>query len=318
MTYNNIAFIFPGQGSQKVGMGRDFYDQYQEARNVFEEIDDTLHDKLSALIFSDDQEALNLTKNTQPALMGVSLAIIKILEKEIGKPAYNICSFVAGHSLGEYSALTAAGALSLADTAALLRFRGEAMQRAVPIGAGAMAAIIGLEYDVLLALLENIIQETHKTVTIANDNSDGQIVISGLATAVDDAIIAAKNAGAKRAVLLPVSAPFHCPLMQPAADEMSAMLDNINCHDMTIPIFANVTAAPETKANSIIENLKNQICAPVRWRETMINMAQKTTNFTEIGAGKVLSGLIKRQIKDVNISNIDTINDLKIFLDNYH
>lgn len=309
------AFVFPGQGSQKIGMGRDFYDQYQIARHVFEEVDDALNDKLSAIILGEDQEKLNLTAHAQPALMTISIAILRVIMAQTGANINDLCQYVAGHSLGEYSAITAAGGFSLSDCAKLLRFRGEAMQRAVPVGEGAMAAIIGMEFETLDNIVKQISEKNNAVVTIANDNSDGQIVISGAKTAVDDAIIAIKDAGAKRALLLPVSAPFHCPLMQSAADEMKQMLSEITCHDLPIPLFTNVMAQSETSGDKIKEYLYKQICAQVRWREIMINMGEQTQHFYEIGAGKVLSTLLKRQLNEVTVGNIETTDDLKKYCD---
>ncbi len=298
------AFIFPGQGSQKVGMGLDFFDTYQEAKQVFLEVDDAIGKPLSKIIFEGPQDDLNLTENTQPAIMATSIAIWKVLEAE--HPIQNYCSFVAGHSLGEYSALCAAGALTLADTAKLLKIRGEAMQKAVPVGVGSMAAIIGLNFDDVDAIAKEAGCEA------ANDNTDGQVVISGTKETVAKAMELAKAKGAKRALELPVSAPFHCKLMQPAADKMREALENVTIHIPKVPVIANVTAAATTNPDEIRNLLVKQVTGRVRWRESVQYLGtQGIENLVEIGYGKVLTGMTKRIVETMNGKCIQTIEDIK-------
>ncbi len=296
------AFIFPGQGSQYLGMGKSLADNFDAARLVFEEIDDALNHKLSAVMWGESEGDLRLTANAQPALMAHSMAVIRVLETGGLKLAEH-ASHVAGHSLGEYSALCAAGTFSLADTARLLRLRGEAMQRAVPVGLGAMAAILGLEIDVVKSVCMEVAMD--ETVIPANDNGGGQIVISGHKGAVERAAEAAKEAGARRALLLPVSAPFHCPLMQPAAQEMAEALSAVLMNDPIVPVIANVVAAPISDTAQIKSLLVEQVTGAVRWRESVAGMgALGIESVVEIGAGKVLCGMVRRIDKSLSSMNI--------------
>ena len=303
-----IAFTFPGQGSQTVGMGKDLADTFPEARAVFDEIDDALGEKLSQIIWEGSQETLTLTANAQPALMAVSLAAIRVLEAR-GLSLKDKVAFVAGHSLGEYSALAAAGAFSIADTARLLRIRGNAMQAAVPVGEGAMAAIIGLEQqDVEAACAE---AATGSVCQIANDNGGGQLVISGAKAAVEQAARLCTDKGAKRALMLPVSAPFHSALMQPAADAMREALANVVGHAPVVPVIANVTVSPLSDPDEIAKRLVEQVTGRVRWRETVEWFAGNgVTTLYEIGAGKVLSGLARRIDRSVATANIGEPADI--------
>jgi [acyl-carrier-protein] S-malonyltransferase len=287
------AFIFPGQGSQAVGMGRDLAAAFGPARAVFEEVDEVLKQKLSKLMFEGPIEELTLTENAQPALMAVSLAVLRVLEAEGGILLPQKAALVAGHSLGEYSALAAAGAFSVADAARLLKLRGQAMQRAVPAGVGAMAALLGVE----LAMAQDICDEAAQgeVVGCANDNGGGQVVISGHKTAVERAIEIAKTKGVKRAMLLPVSAPFHCALMAPAADAMAEAFANTPPRAPIVPLVANVSAAKATDPVEIRDLLVAQVTATVRWRESVLAMAALgVDSFVELGTGKVLAGLVKR------------------------
>lgn len=293
----SIAFTFPGQGSQAVGMGRDLADAFPEARAVFEEVDEALGEKLSDIIFNGPEETLTLTANAQPALMAVSMAVIRVLQAR-GLDLKAKVSFVAGHSLGEYSALCAAGTFSLADTARLLRIRGNAMQAAVSAGKGAMAAIIGLEHADVAAVCTEA--SALGSCQIANDNGGGQLVISGEKAAVEQAAALATDRGAKRAILLPVSAPFHSTLMAPAAIAMKEALANVRKSDPIVPLIANVRAAPVSSASEIAELLVEQVTGQVRWRETVEWFAANdVTTLYEIGAGKVLTGLARRIDKSV-------------------
>ena len=287
------AFIFPGQGSQAVGMGRDLAAAFGPARAVFEEVDEVLKQKLSKLMFEGPIEELTLTENAQPALMAVSLAVLRVLEAEGGILLPQKAALVAGHSLGEYSALAAAGAFSVADAARLLKLRGQAMQRAVPAGVGAMAALLGVE----LAMAQEICDEAAQSEVVgcANDNGGGQVVISGHRTAVERAIEIAKTKGVKRAMLLPVSAPFHCALMAPAADAMAEAFANTPPRAPIVPLVANVSAAKATDPVEIRNLLVAQVTATVRWRESVLAMAALgVDSFVELGTGKVLAGLVKR------------------------
>ncbi|WP_020178953.1 ACP S-malonyltransferase [Methylopila sp. M107] len=289
----SIALIFPGQGSQQVGMGRALADNFAAARAVFEEVDASLGESLSATIFEGPEDKLVLTANAQPALMAVSLATLKVLQSETGLDVGRHAAFVAGHSLGEYSALAAAGSLSISDAAKLLRIRGDAMQKAVPVGEGAMAALLGLDLDAARAVADEAAEG--EVLAAANDNAPGQVVVSGAKAAVERAIALAKTRGAKRAVLLPVSAPFHCALMQPAADAMREALAGVTISPPAAPLVANVTAGPLTEPEAIRARLVEQVTGAVRWRESVAFMAGAgVTRFYEIGAGKVLSGLVKR------------------------
>ena len=307
-----IAFTFPGQGSQAVGMGKDLAAAYPEARAVFDEVDTALGEKLSATIFEGPEETLTLTANAQPALMAVSMALIRVLETR-GLDIAKTASHVAGHSLGEYSALCAAGMFSISDTARLLRIRGNAMQAAVPAGEGAMAAIIGLENaDVEAACAEG---RAHGAVQIANDNGGGQLVISGVKAAVEAAAAAATGKGAKRALMLPVSAPFHSSLMQPAADAMREALAGVTKSAPVVPVIANVRAAPVSDPDEIAGLLVEQVTGQVRWRETVAWFAANGVDtLAEIGAGKVLTGLARRIDRSITGLNVSGPDDIDPFL----
>lgn len=287
------AFVFPGQGSQAVGMGKALAESSAAARAVFDEVDSALGQKLSALMWNGPEADLTLTENAQPALMAVSVAVMRVLEAEHGITLASHAKYVAGHSLGEYSALAAAGTFSLADAARLLKIRGRAMQAAVPVGQGAMAALLGLDFATAAAVAAEAAQG--EVCQAANDNSDGQVVISGSKAAVDRACELAKAKGAKRAILLPVSAPFHCALMQPAADAMAEALGKVAMHAPVVPVVANVMAGPVTDPATIRQKLVEQVTGTVRWRECVAWMAaQGVQTFVEVGAGKVLTGLAKK------------------------
>ena len=287
------AFVFPGQGSQSVGMGKILADTFPSARQVFAEVDAALGQHLSKIIFEGPEAELTLTENAQPALMSVSLAVIRVLEIEHGVTLRRYATFVAGHSLGEYSALAAAGTFSLADTAQLLKIRGKAMQAAVPVGQGAMAALLGLDFHTASKVAAEAAQG--EVCQAANDNSDGQVVISGTKAAVDRACEIVKAKGAKRAILLPVSAPFHCALMQPAAEAMAEALSKVHMHRPVVPVIANVLASPLTESAAIKDALIRQVTGTVRWRECVSYMTGQNVNlFVELGAGKVLTGLAKK------------------------
>lgn len=297
------AFVFPGQGAQTIGMGRALAQTYPAAKAVFDEVDDALGEKLSDLIWNGDISDLTLTANAQPALMATSLAAMRALESE--GVVLTDAAFVAGHSLGEYSALAAAGALAIADAARLLRIRGRAMQEAVPVGEGAMAAILGLDFDAVSGVAAEAAQ--NGVCQAANDNDPAQVVVSGDKAAVERAIEIAKARGAKRALLLPVSAPFHCALMQPAADRMAAALAEVTLNAPRVPLVANVRAEAVTDPETIRALLVEQVTGSVRWRESVIWMAdQGVTEFWEIGAGKALSGMIKRSAKGSETCNFGT------------
>jgi [acyl-carrier-protein] S-malonyltransferase len=307
-----VAFVFPGQGSQAVGMGRALAESFAPARVVFEEVDTALGEKLSDKIWSGPAETLTLTENAQPALMAVSLAALHVLEQEADVDVKRDVAFVAGHSLGEYSALAAARALSIGDAARLLRIRGRAMQKAVPVGAGAMAALIGLELDEAKAIAADA--STAGVCATANDNGGGQVVLSGDKTAVERAVEVAKARGVKRAMLLPVSAPFHCPLMQPAADVMAEALSKVSVSPPLVPVVANVLARPIREPADIVRCLVEQVTGTVRWQESVRFMAQAgVTSFYEIGAGRVLSGLIKRIADAASASAIGVPEDVARF-----
>ena len=287
------AFTFPGQGSQAVGMGKALAEAFPAARAVFEEVDAALSERLTAIIWDGPAETLQLTENAQPALMAVSLATMRVLESEAGFSVAKHAAFVAGHSLGEYSALAAAGSLAVSDTARLLRIRGLAMQKAVPVGVGAMAALLGLDYEAAVAVAIEAAQG--QVCQAANDNGAGQVVISGDKAAVERAVEIARTKGAKRAMMLPVSAPFHCRLMQPAADAMTEALSDVAIKQPAVPVVSNVLAAPITDPDEIRRRLVEQVTGTVRWRESVAYMANHgVSRFFEIGAGKVLSGLVKR------------------------
>ena len=306
------AFVFPGQGAQTIGMGRDLADAYPAARAVFEEVDEALGEKLSDLIWNGDQDTLTLTQNAQPALMATSLAAMRALEAE--GITLERASFVAGHSLGEYSALAASGAISVSDTARLLRLRGKAMQEAVPVGIGAMAALLGLDFAAATEVAAEAAQG--EVCQAANDNDPGQVVISGHKGAVERALVIAKEKGAKRAVLLPVSAPFHCALMEPAAAVMAEALAQVTINAPSVPLVANVRAEAVTDADMIAGLLVEQITGSVRWRESVSWMAANgVTDIWEIGAGKALCGMIRRIDKTVATRNIGSPADIATALE---
>jgi [acyl-carrier-protein] S-malonyltransferase len=306
------AFVFPGQGAQTIGMGRDLADAYPAARAVFEEVDEALGEKLSDLIWNGDQDTLTLTQNAQPALMATSLAAMRALEAE--GITLERASFVAGHSLGEYSALAASGAISISDTARLLRLRGKAMQEAVPVGIGAMAALLGLDFAAATEVAAEAAQG--EVCQAANDNDPGQVVISGHKGAVERALVIAKEKGAKRAVLLPVSAPFHCALMEPAAAVMAEALAQVTINAPSVPLVANVRAEAVTDADMIAGLLIEQITGSVRWRESVSWMAANgVTDIWEIGAGKALCGMIRRIDKTVATRNIGSPADIATALE---
>jgi [acyl-carrier-protein] S-malonyltransferase len=307
------AFVFPGQGSQAVGMGRELAAAFPTAREVFQEVDDALGQHLSRLMFEGPEADLVLTENAQPALMAASMAVVKVMEKEGGRRVGQMARFVAGHSLGEYSALAAAGTFSLADAARLLKARGQAMQKAVPVGQGAMAALLGLGLEAVRAVTEEASQG--EACQAANDNSDEQVVISGAAPAVSRAAELAKAKGAKRAILLPVSAPFHCVLMAPAARVMEEKLGAVEMTPPAVPLIANVTAAAVTAPDEIRRLLIEQVTALVRWRESVLTMrANDVDTMVELGAGKVLSGLAKRISKEVNTMSVGAPADIEALL----
>jgi len=305
--------VFPGQGSQTVGMGRDLHDAFQAARSVFDEVDDALDEALSRIIFEGPEEDLRLTRNAQPALMAVSLAAMRTIEAEAGKSLDEMCACVAGHSLGEYSALAAAGSFSLADTARLLRRRGDAMQAAVPVGEGAMAALIGADIDKAKAVAAAAAEG--QVCELANDNAPGQVVISGARDAVERAVALAPEHGIKRALLLPVSAPFHCALMQPAADAMAEALQEVSMSAPVVPVVANVLAAPVRDVDKIRSLLVDQVTSMVRWRECVLAMrANGIEGMAEVGAGKVLSGLARRIDREMTAVTIGQVADVEAFL----
>jgi [acyl-carrier-protein] S-malonyltransferase len=304
-----VAFIFPGQGSQAVGMGKALADTFAAAKAVFAEVDDALSQKLSTLMWDGPEAELTLTENAQPALMAVSLAVMRVLEQERGVTLAQAAQFVAGHSLGEYSALAAAGTFSIADAARLLKVRGKAMQAATPVGTGAMAALLGLDLPEAQAVAEAAAQGD--VCQAANDNAPGQVVVSGHKAAVERALMIAKEKGAKRAILLQVSAPFHCALMQPAAEKMAYALSNAPMREPVVPLIANVLAGPVSIPADIRKCLIEQVTGTVRWRECMVAMASAGVNlFCEAGAGKVLTGLVKRNAPDAAGIAIGTPEDI--------
>ena len=307
------AFVFPGQGSQAVGMGTALAEAHSEARAVFDAVDAALGQDLSGLMANGPADELTLTENAQPALMAVSMAVMRVLEAR-GLNLAEAATYVAGHSLGEYAALTAAGALQLEDTARLLKLRGQAMQRAVPVGVGAMAALLGLEFDAVAEIAAEATSDS-EICTAANDNANGQVVISGHAAAVARAIDLAKQRGAKRAMELPVSAPFHCALMQPAADEMQAALAETEIKAPIVPVIANVTAEATSDPELIRKLLVKQVTGSVRWRESMIWAAEHgVTELVEIGSGKVLTGMAKRIDARLSGTALNTAEDIDAFL----
>ncbi|GAB2187443.1 ACP S-malonyltransferase [Roseibium sp. LAB1] len=308
-----IAFTFPGQGSQGVGMGKALADAFPEAKAVFDEVDEALGQKLSDVMWTGPEETLTLTANAQPALMAVSLATMRVLEAR-GLDLANSVSYVAGHSLGEYSALAAAGSLDIATAAKLLRVRGDAMQNAVPVGQGAMAALLGLDFDVVAEVAEAAAQG--EVCQAANDNAPGQVVVSGHLAAVERAVEIAKAKGARRAVMLPVSAPFHCSLMAPAADKMAEALANADVRSPAVPLVANVLARPITDAGEIRDRLVQQVTGTVRWRESITWLAENGVDtFVEIGTGKVLTGMVKRIAKDAAGMAVNSPEDIDALME---
>jgi [acyl-carrier-protein] S-malonyltransferase len=308
-----VVFQFPGQGSQAVGMGVALAAEHSVARQVFDEVNDALGEDLFALMAEGPEDEIRLTRNAQPALLATSMAGLAVLREKTGKNIADLASYTAGHSLGEYAALTASGSLGLADAARLLRLRGESMQNAVPVGEGAMAAILGADE----ALIDEIVIDASDAgvVQLANDNAPGQIVISGATGAVEKAMEIAKGKGLRKVIKLPVSAPFHCSMMSPAAEVMAEALDGVDFADAVVPVVCNVTAAPETKADALKANLVTQVTGRVRWREGLLAMAEGgATHFVEIGTGKVLSGLAKRSLSDIVIANLDGPDDLATVL----
>ena len=308
----SLAFIFPGQGSQTVGMGRGLADAFPAARLVFEEVDEALGEALTKVIWEGPAETLMLTENAQPGLMAVSLAAMRVLETEAGVDLARDARFVAGHSLGEYSALAAAGALGIGDTARLLRIRGRAMQKAVPVGTGAMAALLGLDFEQAVTVASEAAED--QVCQAANDNGGGQVVVSGDKAAVERAVEIAKGKGARRAMMLPVSAPFHCSLMQPAADAVAAALAGVTVKSPVVPVVANVLAKPIRDPADIVGALVAQVTGTVRWRDSISFMADAgVTRFCEVGAGKVLSGLVKRIAEGAIGVSVGTPDDVTAF-----
>ncbi|MCV2880968.1 ACP S-malonyltransferase [Actibacterium sp. XHP0104] len=304
------AFVFPGQGAQTIGMGKALAEAYPEAKAVFDEVDEALGESLSSLIWEGEQDALTLTQNAQPALMATSLAAMRALQAE--GVTISAAAYVAGHSLGEYSALAASGALSVADAARLLRTRGLAMQQAVPVGVGAMAALLGLDFATADTLAQRAAKDTQKVCQAANDNDPAQVVISGHAEAVQHAVELAREAGAKRAVMLPVSAPFHCKLMEPAAAAMAEALSHVDINEPAVPLVANVLAHDVVQPDTIRSLLVDQVTGSVRWRESVEWMVHHgVTEFWEIGAGKALSGMIRRIEKSSATRAVGTPEEVK-------
>ncbi|MGN0911766.1 MAG: ACP S-malonyltransferase [Alphaproteobacteria bacterium] len=305
------AFVFPGQGSQFVGMGKELAENFASAREVFQEVNDALSQDLFKIMTEGPDSELTMTANTQPALMAFSMAVVRVLEKEFGVNLKDKAAFVAGHSLGEYSAACCAGVFSLSDTAKLLRIRGNAMQNAVPFGVGGMAAVLGLSYKDVGALVEAC--SNGKDICVAaNDNSDGQVVLSGSMAAIDRAVEIASEFGARKCVKLAVSAPFHSPFMRPAADAMARAFMEVEAHDAEIPLVDNVLAEPITDHKEIIKHLIEQVTGTVRWRETMAYLQeQDVTDLAELGAGKVLSGIAKRSHKEMNAFSVGSAEDIE-------
>ena len=310
----NRAFVFPGQGSQAVGMGAELAGAFAAAREVFEEVDDVLSQRLSKLMFEGPEDELTLTENAQPAIMAASLAVVRVLNREGGIRLAEKASLVAGHSLGEYSALAAIGALSLADTARLVKRRGQAMQEAVPVGEGAMAALIGLDLEAAAEVAKEAAQG--EICTPANDNAPGQVVLSGHKTAVERALEVAQARGAKRAIMLPVSAPFHCALMAPAADVMAAALAEVTVLPPRLPVVANVTARATEDPDEIRSLLVQQVTGLVRWRECVLSMRDSGVEvLMELGAGKILSGLTRRIDRDISAQNAGTPEQIEAMIE---
>lgn len=312
----SVALIFPGQGSQFVGMGKELYDAFRSARDTFQEVDDALHQKLSHLLFHGPEAHLNLTENTQPALMAVSMAVINVLAKDFDYPASS-AQMAAGHSLGEYSALAACGVISLADTARLLKRRGQAMQAAVPLGKGTMAALLGLSHEAATGVTKKATEglNPEELCVVANDNCEGQLVISGNTHAVEKAMALALEHGAKRCIPLSVSAPFHCPLMQPAAHAMSEALAQVTFAPPRIPVVSNVTAQAESHPDRLKSLLVEQITHAVRWRESVMYMADRGIDtYLEVGAGQVLTGLVKRIQPSAQRFNLNTPSSIEAYI----
>lgn len=305
------AFVFPGQGSQFVGMGKELAENFKTAKEVFQEVNDALSQDLFKLMVEGPENELTLTANAQPALMANSMAIVRVLEKDFGVKLKDKAAFVAGHSLGEYSAACAAGVFSLEDTAKLLRIRGDAMQKAVPVGVGGMAAVMGVSFKDVQALAEACADEDNLCVA-ANDNADGQVVLSGHLKAIEKAVEIASEFGAKRCIKLPVSAPFHSPLMQPAAEVMARALMQVEAHDAQIPLIANVLASAITDHKEIVKRLVEQVTGSVRWRESVIYMKEQcVTDVAELGAGKVLANIIKRSDKEMNAFSVGSAAEIE-------
>ena len=302
--------VFPGQGSQKIGMGKDLSDNFVEAREVFEEVNESLNFDLTKIMWGDNEKDLSLTSNAQPALMACGIASFRVLSKLTGKKLPDLANFVCGHSLGEYTAMTVAEVFSLQECSKLLRLRGDSMQKAVPVGKGAMAAFIGTDIKTVEKILEKV--QSYGICDIANDNSDVQVVISGDLDAVENAISLSKEYGIKRAIVLPVSAPFHCRLMQPAQSIMQEALDNLGFQKPLVPIVSNINAKSESDPIKLRENLINQVTGTVKWRETMLLANELgVQKITELGSGKVLTGIAKRMIENVNTLNIENSADLE-------
>lgn len=313
--YLGQAFVCPGQGSQAVGMGQALYAAFAEARNVFDAVDDALGEKLSTVLFDGPEDALTLTRNAQPALMAVSVAVVRVLEARSGRPLAAMADYIAGHSLGEYSALAAAGALEIGDAARLLRLRGESMQAAVPVGAGAMAAVLGLGLPAVVDIAAAATRDSGAVCDVANDNADGQVVVSGARSAVERAVELAKEGGAKRSILLPVSAPFHCAMMAPAGEIMAEALGAADVKVPSVPVVANVTATPISDPAEIRRNLVKQVTGMVRWRESVLWMAQNGVNkVVEVGSGKVLTVMNRRIDKTLSGSALNDPETIDAFI----
>ena len=313
--YLGQAFVCPGQGSQAVGMGQALYTAFAEARNVFDAVDDALGEKLSTVLFDGPEDALTLTRNAQPALMAVSVAVVWVLEARSGRSLAAMADYIAGHSLGEYSALAAAGALEIGDAARLLRLRGESMQAAVPVGAGAMAAVLGLGLPAVVDIAAAATRDSGAVCDVANDNADGQVVVSGARSAVERAVELAKEGGAKRSILLPVSAPFHCAMMAPAGEIMAEALGAADVKVPSVPVVANVTATPISDPAEIRRNLVKQVTGMVRWRESVLWMAQNGVNkVVEVGSGKVLTVMNRRIDKTLSGSALSDPETIDAFI----
>ena len=314
----SIAFIFPGQGSQKVGMGKDLYNSYSEAKDVFKRVDEALNQKLSKIIFDGDENELKLTSNTQPALMAVSLAIIKVLESKIGKKISDFLEIVLGHSLGEYSSLCSIGSIGLEDTAKILRIRGDAMQNSVKNIKTRMVAVLGLDIEKVEEKLEELSKDTSFLCEVANDNCPGQVILSGLASSLDLVEKEFKSIGARSLIDLPVSAPFHCSLMQPASEIMVEALEKLYIQEPKVKFINNVSAEFLSEPGEIKIKLAEQVCKRVRWRESILKVSQSNIEtIIEVGSGKVLTGLNKRMKIDKRFDNISSLDDMEKFLKLY-